>query len=217
MARKFRAYATPNRATKQAKVLDEGQFDRLVKAAKRTAHAERDLVAIYLSFFCGLRASEIAGLRWDENILDADGKVTSYITITGDVGKNSVARTLPIGDTPLVKALKALRKREPTMEFVFHPIKDDYRRDPRARLSASAVSQWFRRFYALHNFHGCSSHSGRRSFITQTARHAPLNGCSMVDVQLLAGHRSMETTALYIEPSPNQSALVGGLYGRRAA
>lgn len=212
MARQFRAYATPNRAAKQAKVLSAKQVERLVHIAAHSVHAERDVVGIYLSFQCGLRASEIAGLTWDNNILDAEGEVTEHIYITGDVGKNSVARVLPIGDTPLVEALRALRKKEPTMRYVFHPIKDDYRRQPKAKLSGSAVAQWFRRFYASCGMVGCSSHSGRRTFITGNARSAGANGCSMVDVQLLAGHRSMETTARYIEPSPNQAKMVANLY-----
>ena len=46
---------------------------------------------------------------------------------------------------------------------------------------------------------GCSSHSGRRSFITQAARIASFVGGSLRDVQVLAGHASLTTISRYIE------------------
>jgi integrase/recombinase XerD len=58
----------------------------------------------------------------------------------------------------------------------------------------NSFGDWYRKL----GFVGCSSHSGRRSFITQAARKASLVGGSLRDVQALAGHASLATTSRYI-------------------
>jgi len=64
--------------------------------------------------------------------------------------------------------------------------------------SAAAVQVWFGRLYRKLGFTGASSHSGRRTFITQAARKIIQCGGSLRDVQELAGHASLATTQRYI-------------------
>ena len=58
---------------------------------------------------------------------------------------------------------------------------------------------WFHGIYAELGLNGCSSHSGRRTFITRSARIIAKVGGSLRDVQELAGHRALTTTERYIE------------------
>jgi hypothetical protein len=50
---------------------------------------------------------------------------------------------------------------------------------------------------------GCSSHSGRRTFITRATRKVSQVGGSLRDVQELAGHTSLAMTQRYIEGDTN--------------
>ena len=55
------------------------------------------------------------------------------------------------------------------------------------------------RRFLFPNLRGCSSHSGRRTFITNAARKISTVGGSLRDVQVLAGHKALSTTQRYIE------------------
>jgi integrase len=68
-----------------------------------------------------------------------------------------------------------------------------------SHLKANSIVNWFVALFHELGYAGCSSHSGRRSFITTAARNIHRSGCSLRDVQLLAGHRSIETTERYID------------------
>ena len=68
-----------------------------------------------------------------------------------------------------------------------------------SHLKANSIVNWFAALYAELGFEGCSSHSGRRSFITVAARNIHKADCSLRDVQFLARRRSIETTERYID------------------
>ena len=67
------------------------------------------------------------------------------------------------------------------------------------RMRANSIVNWFVAMFAELTLEGCSSHSGRRTFITAAARNVHRTGGSLRDVQVLAGHRSIETTQRYID------------------
>ncbi len=65
--------------------------------------------------------------------------------------------------------------------------------------TAQAIVNQFQVWYKIFGLVGCSSHAGRRTFITNTARKISTVGGSLKDIQMLAGHSSLQTTQRYID------------------
>lgn len=77
-------------------------------------------------------------------------------------------------------------------------------------MTPGSVVNWFTALYAEAGLEGCSSHSGRRTFITNAARLVAKVGGCLRDVQELAGHSALTTTERYIEGDRDaQRKLVG--------
>jgi integrase len=66
-------------------------------------------------------------------------------------------------------------------------------------VKAQMIVNMFQGWYKQLGFEGCSSHSGRRTFITNAARKISTVGGSIKDVQMLARHSSLQMTQRYIE------------------
>ena len=66
--------------------------------------------------------------------------------------------------------------------------------------SANSLAQTFAALYEGAGLEGASSHSGRRSFLTNLAN----KGTAIHILKTLAGHRSISTTAAYLHSSPSQ-------------
>lgn len=187
-------------AMKKAKVLTEKELNKLLDFVIKGPHPERDRAIVLLSFKAGLRASEIAGLE-RQATLRADGDISNEIYIGSHIGKKGKSRTVPMH--PDVKsALQALYTVKKSEMVAYSP----YRRTD--GMTSNAMTVMLHRLYERAKLSGCSSHSGRRTFITQTARKANLVGCSLRDVQMMAGHADLRTTQAYIELSEHAPKLV---------
>lgn len=176
---------------KRAKTLDKDQTEDLLFFAQTSRHPLRNRVIVLLSLKAGLRAAEIANLSWDM-VLGPTGEISTTLELHDRIAKRGSGRIIPL-HLDLREALADLRKEQPGATG---PVIRSQRGGP---LQPIAIVCWFAKAYRNLGLKGCSSHSGRRTFITRAARLVHKAGGSLRDVQLLAGHRSIQTTQRYID------------------
>ena len=81
----------------QAQILNQKDYKRLLAATKMTRHADRNRLAVVLSFGAGLRAKEIASVTVD-NVIDASGRVKSQFELDSSQTKGRKSRTVFLSD-----------------------------------------------------------------------------------------------------------------------
>ncbi|MCG2633067.1 site-specific integrase [Bradyrhizobium sp. WYCCWR 13023] len=177
-------------AGKQAKILSAQAARDLMLFAETTRHPDRNRVVVLLSLKAGLRAAEIAKLTWDM-IETAEGQIGTVIELRDAAAKKRHGRRIPL-QSDLRNALIAWRLKSQGEGPVI-------RSERGGAMTPLSVVVWFNRAFRATGLDGCSSHSGRRTFITRAARLVHKAGGSLRDVQLLAGHASIQTTQRYID------------------
>jgi integrase/recombinase XerD len=189
----------------RAKTLDAAELQRLLIAIQKTRPSpEADIVKVLLSFLAGLRACEIAGLHISD-VTKPDGSTSDIIRIRPNISKGGRGREVPMC-AELRQAIDVFRSKYPESEWLAIGLMQRTIKHQ----NANAVTQFFWRLFKDLGLEGCSSHSGRRSFITWACRNLPA-GCSLRDVQVMVGHVRLDTTQAYIDCSPSARSLVDSL------
>jgi integrase len=182
----------------KAKVLEDSDVAKLLADVRATPHGARDVVALLFGFKCGLRACEIARIRW-EDVSDARGALLPegvWIDLPAHItkGKKRDSRIMLHGDVRAA-LIDLMKQGAESPEIIYSAS------NPSRGTTVNALTVHLHRLYEEHGFVGCSSHSGRRSYITKLSRICNLHGSSMKDVQLLARHSDIRTTEAYMEPA----------------
>ena len=197
---------------KQARVLKPVELKRVTEfITNSTRFPERNLVCLNLSFFAGLRAKEIAGLRW-ENVIDGDA-VGDELEIRNSISKGkSGGRRIGINSKlkPALEALWILEQEKGATDTNRGTLKSYVVTlaggNPDLTSRAQSVVTLFNGkgqhlgWFARVGLSGATSHSGRRYFGTNLAReYSKVGGSSLRDVQALLGHASLQETQKYID------------------
>ncbi|MEJ5219100.1 site-specific integrase [Cognatishimia sp. D5M38] len=184
--------------SKQAKTLNQKQIKFVLEYLGNGRNALRNQVVFLLSVKAGLRAKEIANLKW-EMVMNSDGSLSNEIGLVNVASKGISGRKIPIN-----RILKAkLAELFVDADYVSSETSNSFviRTERSNGTSPQVIVNLFSKWYNDLGLVGCSSHSGRRTFITNAARKIAMVNGSLRDVQYLAGHSSLQTTERYIEYS----------------
>jgi integrase/recombinase XerD len=180
---------------KQAKTLTKGQAEAVLGYLATTRWPTRNRLIFLLSAKAGLRAKEIAHLTWWMTN-DSQGEVGKAMCLLDSASKGKSGRMIPLSDE-VREAIIAYREEVKSL-----PGRYVIRTERAPSTTPQAIVNMFQRWYRHLGFVGCSSHSGRRTFITNAARKISTVGGSLRDVQMLAGHTNLRTTQRYIDANP---------------
>ena len=180
--------------TKHAKTINPRMVIATLHYLDGTRHPVRNKLIFLLSVKMGLRAKEIANLTWSM-VLDAEGNFTDILTLDNSASKGKHGgRVIPLSQT--IRDALRTHYDPSTRKDPHHRIIQTERSD---RVAPQVIVNMFQKWFADLGYEGCSSHSGRRTFITNASKKITSVGGSLRDIQYLAGHSSLQTTQRYIE------------------
>jgi integrase len=177
----------PNRDLRTREYLTEAEVERLMAAAKENRYGHRDATMVLVSYRHGLRASELADLRWDQiDFATANLHVRRV--------KKGTPSTHPIlGDE--LRALRRLqREQEPRSPFVFTSERGaPFSTAGFARMLERAGSEAKLGFKAHPHMlrHACGYALANKGHDTRA-------------LQAYLGHRNIQHTVRYTELSPTR-------------
>lgn len=177
--------------SKQAKTLTQQELRRVLDYIATRKHAARNRAMLLCMYYAGLRVGECAALRVGD-VVDADGKIRAEVRLEAEQTKGRFGRVVFVSER-LQRELASYIKVVPNADAdskLFYTQK-------RANdgFDANTLCQHFHHLFRACAIVGASSHSPRRTFITNLAD----KGVSVRVLQSLAGHRSISTTQAYID------------------
>lgn len=174
----------------QAKSLTIAQLDQVLDSIKPTRYSARDRAMVLLSFWSGMRVGEIAALKISD-VLSIEGTIIDEIRLKPEQTKGKNYRMVMIG----LRLCNELNVYISTLDQFDENDPLFVSQKTRKKFNPNALVQKFRLMYEKAGIYGATSHSGRRTFITQLAN----KGVGVRVLQSLAGHKSIVTTQLYID------------------
>jgi integrase/recombinase XerD len=184
-------YLGKNTMAKQAKTLTQTELRRVLDYIATRKHSTRNRALLLTTYLSGMRVGEISSLRF-KDVVDAEGMIRNEIRLLAENTKTNEARTVFVNEK-LRKELEAYAAiytpKNINCKFFYSQKTDS------DGFTANTLTQFFHYLYKRSGVDGASSHSGRRTFITNLAN----KGISVRVLASLAGHKNISTTQCYID------------------
>lgn len=176
---------------KQAKTLNQNEIRKVLDYTATRKHSIRNRCLLYTTYLSGMRVGEVATLRYCD-VVNADGTIKNEIRLSAENTKANEARTVFVSDK--------LRKEFEKYVAVYKPVNKNAKffysqKRESDGFTANTLTQFFHYLYKRSGIDGASSHSGRRTFITNLAT----KGVGVRVLMSLAGHKNISTTQCYID------------------
>jgi integrase/recombinase XerD len=179
---------------KQARTLTDKQLKVVLSHCSTRRHAARDRAIVMVSFLAGLRAKEIAALK-TKDIQAGDGTIRDEFVLAKTQTKGRKARRVFLSaklKKELATYLSQVELRN-SCDALFQSQKG-------TAFTANTMCQLFLNIYKECGIEGASSHSGRRSLLTNLAAR----GVGVRVLAEIAGHSSISVTQRYLDVNDEQ-------------
>ena len=178
---------------KQAKTLTQQELRRVLDYTATRKHSVRNRALLMTTHLSGMRVGEVASLR-NSDVLDAEGNIRNEIRLSAEQTKGNEARVVFVSDKlrkelELYAHLIGNANINPALKFFYSQKRTS------DGFTANTLTQFFHYLYKRAGIDGASSHSGRRTFITNLAS----KGVGVRVLMSLAGHKNISTTQAYID------------------
>ncbi len=203
MTKKHSKRGRPRGTSGRAAVLTRAQVRQVFRIARaRTRHADRAEVVFALSLGLGLRAKELASLKWGD-VYEADGKVRPIVHLKAAYTQGAKTRDVFVSSPALRKVLarygegRLMLSAQRSQTALFPSQKGGH-------MTAASMARFLKYLYREAGVASASSHSGRRTLITGLAER----GVDLKAIAEIAGHSTIRTTAMYVESNPKRLARI---------
>lgn len=174
----------------QAQSISALELERLLQTLQGTRAHLRNRTMVLLTHWAGLRVGEVAALSI-QDVVNQNRTIKSEIQLGSHQTKGQQGRTVVLPKAMQDELARYLNTRWGVNRHapLFVSSRDE------RRFTSNSLGNLFKHFYRQAGIDNGSSHSGRRSFITNLAS----KGVSARVLQALAGHRHLGTTQRYID------------------